>query len=91
MRTFFVCSYGGCGTVMLGRKLAKYGKVEIVHSLPSKTSLETVKHYRFTGEAIQEDQLKKITVIYIYKNPVNSVYSRYIVNSNVNTFGGTDK
>lgn len=75
-RLFLVCSYGGSGTSMLTRKLVKYGTARPIHSLPP-AKLEGYRDCVFSGEELSEEELNKTTVIYIYKNPVNAVYSRY--------------
>lgn len=85
MKYFYVCSYGGCGSTMLCKSLSKYGKVEHIHSPNPPTELEFVGnkgkvkcyHEWFNGIRIPEKELKNYYVIYIYKNPVKAIISRF--------------
>lgn len=86
-RQFFVCSYGGCGTMMLARRLNNYGIVRIVHSNKPPKKLETLKQYFFSGIEMDQEEIDRTTVIYIYKNPVNAIYSRYISPALTKFFG----
>ena len=82
MKTFYVCSYGGCGSTYLCERLKKYGKVEHIHSRCPPDKLEyiggpfTWKEW-FNGKEIEEKNLHDFVVIYIYKNPVKSILSRF--------------
>ena len=82
-RIFYICSYGGCGSKCLMNILKKYGKVEHLHSRYPPNKLEFVGTTPgvdtewFNGVPVPEDQLHKYTIIYIYKNPINAIYSRY--------------
>jgi len=82
MKTFYVCSYGGCGSTYLCERLKKYGKVEHIHSRCPPDKLEYIggpSTYRewFNGKEIEEKNLHDFVVIYIYKNPVKSILSRF--------------
>ena len=87
MTTFYVCSYGGSGSKMLCNALSKYGNVEHIHYRNPPLELEYignkngVKCYRewFNGVKIPKDELHKYTVIYIYRNPVASILSRFYI------------
>ena len=82
---FYVCSYGGCGSKMLCRALQKFGVVRHIHSRNPPNQLEYVGHdkggncYRewFNGIKIPKDKVKQYYVIYIYRNPVKSILSRF--------------
>jgi len=85
MKTFYVCSYGGCGSYMLCDALRKFGNVEHIHSRKPPVNLEYIGnkgggncyHEWFNGVKIPDDKLSEYYVIYIYKNPINSIYSRF--------------
>jgi len=83
--TFYVCSYGGCGSKMLQNALKQYGQTRHIHSRFPPEELEYVGNWRsgppnsewFNGIAISENQLHKYHVIYIYRNPSFSIPSRF--------------
>lgn len=83
--TFYVCSYGGCGSTYLVQSLKQYGNVEHIHSRFPPKKLEYVGVERdgsfyeewFNGKKIPKNQLKNYYVIYIYRNPVKSIISRF--------------
>ena len=83
MKTFYVCSYGGCGSKMLTHALEPYGVVEHVHSRKPPDKLEFIgrrgggrAYYEwFNGIQVPENQIDDYYVIYIYKNPVKSILS----------------
>lgn len=83
---FYVCSYGGCGSKMLCKALKKYGTVAHIHSRNPPTELEFVNLYTefFNGEKVPEKYLNQFKVIYIYRNPIKSCYSRF-ANDNPNS------
>lgn len=86
-KIFYVCSYGGCGSKMLCNALRKFGKVEHVHSRKPPDKLQYIGKNGggnvycewFNGIIIPDDELNKYFVIYIYKNPVKSIMSRFII------------
>jgi hypothetical protein len=82
---FYVCSYGGCGSQMLCHYLGHFGDVYHLHSRepPPKltnTGYDDNKTYAewFSYNEIPEADLYKYTVIFLYRNPVDAIYSRYI-------------
>ena len=81
-RTFYVCSYGGCGSTYLCEMLKQYGSVEHIHSREPPELLEyvggenTYKEW-FNGQKIPEPDLQNVTVIYIFKDPVKAIFSRF--------------
>ena len=82
MKIFYVCSYGGSGSKMLCQALNRYGRSVHIHSRCPPDKLEFVggaKTYVewFNGTPIPEDKLECVTVIYIYKNPIKAIYSRF--------------
>lgn len=53
VKTFYVCSYGGCGSTMLCDSLNKYGKTVHIHSPKPPDNLEyillllySISHYK---------------------------------------------
>ena len=84
-KIFYICSYGGSGSTMLCNALLPYGKVFHIHSRNPPDKLEYVGKEGggntldlwFNGIKITEDQLHKYHVIFIYKNPIKSIYSRF--------------
>ena len=82
MKTFYVCSYGGSGSTILCKALSKYGESVHIHSRFPPNQLEFVggpDTYAewFNGMPVPEDKLKDISVIFIYKNPIKAIYSRF--------------
>lgn len=82
MRTFYVCSYGGSGSKMLCRYLENFGRVFHIHSRKPPNKLEkvgiTTYHEWFNNKQIPPHKVKNFTVIFIYRNPVYCIYSRYV-------------
>ncbi len=87
VKTFYICSYGGCGSTLLFNSLKKYGNTEHVHSRNPPEKLEYVgyrgggKCYNewFNGIKIPEEEIDNYYVIYIYKNPIKSIFSRFTI------------
>lgn len=86
MKTFYVCSYGGSGSTLLANSLKQYGRVEHIHSRNPPLELEYVgnneggdTYYEwFNGIKVPENLLEDFSVIFIYKDPIKAIYSRYI-------------
>lgn len=76
-KIFYVCSYGGCGSKMLTKTLAKYGKVFHVHTRFPPNRLQHITQEQFNGIEVAPEELKNYYVIYIYKNPVKAILSRF--------------
>ncbi len=82
---YYVCSYGGCGSHCLKNYLSQFGKVKHIHSKNPPDKLEYIGNEKngrayvehFNGIKIPEDEIKNYKVIYIYKNPINAIYSRF--------------
>ena len=84
--TYYVCSYGGCGSYMLCAYLKKFGNVEHIHSRKPPKNLEYIGTKNtnnptyfewFNGVEIPDKDLKNYKVIYLYKDPVKAIYSRF--------------
>ena len=89
-KTFYICSYGGCGSKMLTSALSKYGSVEHVHARNPPLSLEytggnnggkaylrapRVYHEWFNGIPVPGSEICNYYVIYLYRNPVKAILS----------------
>ena len=77
-KVFYVCSFGGCGSKMLCEYLKQFGTVKHVHSrYPPATLTAIDKHEWFSQKPIPEQALKNYYVIYIYRDPVKAILSRF--------------
>jgi len=84
-KIFYICSFGGCGSTMLCAALKKFGIVKHVHSRNPPNKLEYIgkenggKSYIewFNGIKIPENIIKNYYVIYIYRNPIDAIFSRF--------------
>lgn len=78
---FYVCSYGGCGSKMLCSYLSRFGTVHHVHSRnpPQRLTGVGVNVYDewFNNIEVPEGEILRYKVIYIYRNPVKSILSRF--------------
>ena len=81
MKIFYVCSYGGCGSTMLCKYLNNYGKSFHVHDRypPDKLSQLGLLCYHewFNGVEIPNHELNQYYVIFIYREPIHCIYSRF--------------
>jgi len=79
MKIFYVCSYGGCGSVILTKYLSNFGSSHHIHSRNPPDKLEYVGRYQslFNGVAMPENEVNNYYVIYIYRDPVKAIYSRF--------------
>jgi hypothetical protein len=85
MKTFYVCSYGGCGSKMLCSALAKYGNVQHIHSKKPPDKLQYIGRQKggkayvewFNDMVVPDDELSDYYVIYIYRNPTHSIMSQF--------------
>ena len=81
--TFYVCSYGGSGSTMLCNYLKQYGQSFHIHSRNPPDKLEytgtihggNAHHEHFNGIKIPDSKINQYKVIFIYKNPIKSIYS----------------
>ena len=83
-KKFYVCSYGGSGSKMLCDYLGYFGDVYHLHSRhpPSaltKTGYDDKSTYDewFNTIELTKEELKNYKVIFIYRDPLRSIYSRY--------------
>ena len=81
-KVFYVCSYGGCGSKMLCHYLSHFGTVKHVHSKNPPTELTHIGlnakwHEWFSTISIPASDLHNYYVIYIYRDPVKAIQSRF--------------
>jgi hypothetical protein len=83
---FYVCSSGGCGSTVIYNYLSNFGNVYHIHDRypPNKLTYigkentnEDVYSEWFNEVEIPENQLDKYKVIFIYRNPLQVIFSRF--------------
>ena len=74
-KTFYICSYGGSGSTMLYTYLKHYGNAEHVHSRSPPIQLTEISREWFNNILIPENKIDDVYVIYIYRDPIHSIYS----------------
>ena len=83
---YYICSYGGSGSTVLFNYLSHFGNVYHIHDRypPNKLQYiggektdEDVYRDWFNGVEIPEDKIKNYKVIFIYRNPVQVIFSRF--------------
>lgn len=81
-KIFYVCSYGGCGSTMLFKYLNNFGKVYHVHDRYPPNNLThiggNVYSEWFNNIPVDENTLQNTYVIFIYRNPIDCIYSRCV-------------
>lgn len=87
---YYVCSYGGCGSKMLSNYLSNFGKVFHIHSRDPPNKLEytgninsNVNVYEEWFNGVQINDNKNYKVIYIYRNPIYAIYSRFNIKAHL--------
>lgn len=77
MKTFIVCSFGGCGSYTLMNALKKHGKVIQIHDNKLPTQLcQPNNRMSWTSKVIPDEKLDDIYVIYLYGNVSNAYICR---------------
>ena len=81
-KVFYVCSYGGCGSTMLCHYLSHFGRVRHAHSKNPPTQLTSIGLYWewdewFSNNPIPANELSNYYVIYIYRDPIKAIQSRF--------------
>lgn len=75
-RHFYVCSYGGSGSTMLCKYLSNFGITHHIHSrIPPQLLTHTLGEHFYYSSPISAEEMPYYTVIYIYRNPVEAIYS----------------
>lgn len=85
-KIFYVCSSGGCGSTIIFNYLKNFGTVYHIHDRYPPNKLEYVGNVNtdkgvysewFNGVQIPEEHLDNYKVIFIYRHPIQVIYSRY--------------
>ena len=83
---YYVCSFGGCGSTMLFKYLSNFGNVYHIHDRYPPDKLKYVGNLNtdkevysewFNNVDIDENMVNNYKVIYIYRNPLKVIYSRF--------------
>ena len=83
---FYVCSAGGCGSTLICNYLSNFGKVYHIHDRypPEKlcyvgnenTDIPVYNEW-FNETEIPEDKLNNYKVLFIYRNPIQVIFTRF--------------
>lgn len=94
MKIFYICSWGGTGSTMLCKYLSQFGKTYHIHSRYPPINLSDIftdTHYKINHccwfndkKIISDDKINDYYVIFLYRNPVNCILSRFIKNNYCN-------
>ncbi len=85
---YIICSSGGCGSTMLSHYLSHFGNVFHVHDRYPPDKLCHVGHHHsdeniykewFNKVEISENNLKNYKVIFIYRDPLQVIFSRFVL------------
>jgi len=84
---YYICSAGGCGSTIIFNYLKNFGNVYHIHDrYPSEklcyvgreNTSEHVYEEWFNKTQIPEDKLGFYKVIFLYRNPIDVIFSRFI-------------
>ena len=75
---YYICSYGGSGANLLSEYLSHFGNVHIIYSRNPPKKLSFINSKWFNNVDINEHDISKYKVIFIYKNPVNAIYNEFV-------------
>jgi len=84
---YYICSSGGCGSTILSQYLRNFGKVYHIHDrfppdklcyIGEENTDDGVYNEWFNTVEIPEDKLNSYKVIFIYRNPIDVIFSRFI-------------
>lgn len=85
-KNFYICSSGGCGSTILSEYLSNFGNVKHIHDryppdklcyIGKENTNEPVFSEWFNSTEIPDDKLKTYKVIFIYRNPLPTIFSRF--------------
>ena len=83
---FYICSSGGCGSTIIFNYLSNFGNVYHIHDRypPNKlcytgsiNTNEPVYSEWFNKTEIPEEKLSNYKVIFIYRHPIDVIFSRF--------------
>lgn len=92
--TYYVCSSGGCGSTIIFNYLKNFGNVYHIHDryppeklcyVGAENTNEPVYEEWFNKTEIPEEKLAFYKVIFIYRNPIDVIFSRFIQPQGPNT------
>lgn len=84
---FYICSFGGSGSTILFNYLSCFGNVEHIHDryppdelsyVGTKNTTDNIYNEWFNKIKIPPVEIKNFKVIYIYRNPIDVIFSRFI-------------
>jgi hypothetical protein len=83
---FYICSSGGCGSTLLYKYLTNFGNVEHIHDryppeklefVGKRNSTEDTYSEWFNKVTIPENEIHNYKVIFIYRDAIDVIYSRF--------------
>ena len=83
---YYICSFGGCGSTVLSKYLSNFGNVYHIHDrfppqkltyVGKKNTTEDIHDEWFNSVEIPEDKLGNYKVIFIYRNPIEVIFTRF--------------
>ena len=83
--TYYICSSGGAGSTVLFKYLSMFGNVFHIHDryppselqyVGKENTREDVYNEWFNNVDIPQDKLKNFKVIFIYRHPIQVIFSR---------------
>jgi len=90
---YYICSSGGCGSTLLFKYLSNFGNVYHIHDryppnklcyIGKENTSEDIYSEWFNNVEIENDKLSNYKVIFIYRNPIDVIFSRFIQPSGPN-------
>jgi hypothetical protein len=83
---YYICSIGGCGSTVLFNYLSLFGNVYHIHDrfppnnlsyVGTENTNEDIYSEWFNGKEIPTEKLINYKVIFIYRNPIPTIFSRF--------------
>jgi hypothetical protein len=84
---YYICSAGGCGSTLIFNYLKNFGNVFHIHDryppdnltyVGSENTEDQVYDEWFNTTKIPEDKINLYKVIFLYRNPIDVIFSRFI-------------
>ena len=85
---YYICSYGGSGSTILTNYLSNFGNVYHIHDrfpplklqyIGNENTNENVYSEWFNGIEIPENKIKNYKVLFIYRHPIQAIFSRFTI------------